>query len=41
MYTEQLTQALSIQGKIDPVSQGVGGVKPNAGIDMQKFRRGT
>ena len=41
MYTEQLTQALSIQGKIDPVSQGVGTVKPNAGIDMQKFRRGT
>src|SRR5439155_25559142 len=39
MFTEQLTQALSIQGKIDPVSQGAGTVTLSAGVDMAKFRR--
>lgn len=39
MFTEQLTQALSIQGKIDPVSQGAGAVTIGSGVDMSKFRR--
>lgn len=39
MYTEQLTEALSIQGKIDPASQGAGSVTIGSGVDMQKFRR--
>ncbi len=41
MYTEQLTQALSIQGKIDPAQQAVSTVTLSAGVDMQKFRRAT
>ncbi len=39
MWTEQLTEALSIQGKIDPVSQGAGSVTIGTGVDMAKFRR--
>src|SRR5205823_2641134 len=39
MYTEQLSQALSIQGQIAPVSQGAGTVQPTAGVDLTKFRR--
>ncbi len=39
MYTEQLTQGLSIQGKIDPVQQAAGTVTLGSGVDMQKFRR--
>jgi hypothetical protein len=39
MYTEQLTQGLSIQGRIDPVQQAAGTVTISAGVDMQKFRR--
>jgi hypothetical protein len=39
MYTEQLSQALSLAGtEIDPVSQGVGTVT-SGGVDMQKFKR--
>jgi hypothetical protein len=39
MYVEQMTQALSIQGQIAPVSQGAGSVTTTFGVDMQKFRR--
>jgi hypothetical protein len=35
---EQLSQALSIQDKIDPVSQAAGTVNGNA-VDMSKFQR--
>jgi hypothetical protein len=39
MYTEQLSQALSLAGTaIDPVSQGVGTVT-TGGVDLQKFKR--
>ncbi len=38
MYTEQMTQALTIVGKLDPVSQGAGTVTI-ADIDMSKLRR--
>ena len=39
MYTEQLSQALSIAGtEIDPVSQGAGTVTSGA-VDMSKFHR--
>ncbi len=39
MYTEQLSQALSIAGtEIDPVSQGAGTVTTGA-VDLSKFHR--
>ncbi len=39
MYTEQLSQALSLAGtEIDPVSQAVATVT-SGGVDMQKFKR--
>jgi hypothetical protein len=39
MYTEQLSQALSLAGtELDPVSQAVGTVT-SGGVDLQKFRR--
>jgi hypothetical protein len=40
MYTEQLTQALSVQGHIPPQSLAAATpTKTSAGVDMQKFRR--
>lgn len=39
MYTEQLSQALSIQGKIDPQSLAAATPTGTGGVDMQKFRR--
>jgi hypothetical protein len=39
MYTEQLSQALSLAGtELDPVSQGVATVT-SGGVDLQKFKR--
>src|SRR5437660_1161797 len=38
MYTEQLSQALSLGAPINPVSQGVGSAN-TGGIDMTHFRR--
>ena len=39
MYTEQLSQALSLAGtEIDPVSQAVGTVT-SGGVDLSKFKR--
>jgi hypothetical protein len=39
MYSEQLSQALSLAGtEIDPVSQGVGTVT-TGGVDLSKFHR--
>jgi hypothetical protein len=38
MYTEQLSQALSLGAPVFPVSQAVGTVN-TGGIDMQEFRR--
>jgi hypothetical protein len=39
MYTEQMTQGLSVLGKIDPVSQGAGTTTPITDVDGSKFRR--
>jgi hypothetical protein len=39
MYTEQLSQALSIQSHIPPAAQAAGAVTIASGVDMQKFRR--
>jgi hypothetical protein len=41
MYTEQLSQALSIQGKIDPQSLAAATPTGTSGVDMRKFRRAT
>lgn len=41
MFTEQLTQALSIQGQIASQSLGVGVTTLSAGVDLAKFRRAT
>jgi hypothetical protein len=41
MYTEQLSQALSIQGKIDPQSLAAATPTGTGGVDMRKFRRAT
>jgi hypothetical protein len=38
MYTEQLSQGLSLGAAVNPVSQGVG-TADSGGIDMQQFRR--
>ena len=39
MYTEQLSQALSVAGtELDPVSQGAGTVQ-TGGVDLSKFHR--
>jgi hypothetical protein len=38
MYTEQLTQALSVADKIDP-SNAAAATYTSTGLDMQKFRR--
>lgn len=38
MYTEQMTQALSLGTPVHPVSQGVG-TADSGSLDMQKFRR--
>src|SRR5438093_13055834 len=39
MYTEQLTQALSIQAQIPSQSLGTGTTTITGSVDMQKFRR--
>jgi hypothetical protein len=41
MYTEQLSQALSIQGRIDPQSLASATPTGTGGVDMKKFRRAT
>jgi hypothetical protein len=39
MYTEQMTQALSVLGKLDPQSLAAGTDNSITNIDMSKFRR--
>jgi len=39
MYTEQLTQALSIQAQVPSQSLGTGTTTITGSVDMQKFRR--
>ena len=39
MYTEQLTQALSIVGKLDPVSLAAATPTAVKSVDMRKFKR--
>jgi hypothetical protein len=39
MYTEQMTQALSVLGKLDPQSLAAGTDTSITNIDMSKFRR--
>ena len=41
MYTEQLSQALSIKGKINPQSLAAATPTGTGGVDMRKFRRAT